>query len=217
MAPDEAARDEAARRVADLRAELLDQYGSHPIVLAAYNAATEINDILNAVTLRLALLRWQPNGSRSDASIARLINLVEHAAMKVRSLQDYARAVEAAAFAVRQVDVRREAPIPVAQARIADPAVESAQSVLLLSASEDRRSMVDYLDRCGYRVMIAASPEDAVKLLDSERFDHIVCDTAILGAAGWTFAADVARSAPAARVYFLASDGGPEPQLDGLA
>jgi hypothetical protein len=54
----------------------------------AYEFSVEINDILNAAALRLALLRWEPNGTRSEADIARLAKMVDQAANLVRWLQD---------------------------------------------------------------------------------------------------------------------------------
>ncbi len=56
----------------------------------AYEFSVEINDILNAAALRLALLRWQPNGARSEGDIARLTKIIDQAANLVRWLQDRA-------------------------------------------------------------------------------------------------------------------------------
>jgi hypothetical protein len=54
----------------------------------AYEFSVEINDILNAAALRLALLRWQPNGERSESDIVRLAKMIDQAANLVGWLQD---------------------------------------------------------------------------------------------------------------------------------
>ena len=54
----------------------------------AYEFSVEINEILNAAALRLALLRWQPNGARSEGDIVRLAKMIDQAANLVRWLQD---------------------------------------------------------------------------------------------------------------------------------
>lgn len=58
------------------------------IARLAYEFSVEINDILNAAALRLALLRWQANGARSEGDIARLSQMIDRAGSLVRWLQD---------------------------------------------------------------------------------------------------------------------------------
>src|SRR5579863_8018648 len=64
-----------------------------PIDLVALKAATELNDILNALGLRLALLRHRSSLSPpSNTNVDRLAGLVDKAVECVRNLQDYIRA-----------------------------------------------------------------------------------------------------------------------------
>jgi hypothetical protein len=58
------------------------------IARLAYEFSVEINDILNAAALRLALIRWQPNGARSESDIVRLSKMIDRAGSLVRWLQD---------------------------------------------------------------------------------------------------------------------------------
>ncbi len=204
--------DEAARAVASMRAELVRQYRTHPMVQAASAAATEINDILNAVSLRLALLRWQPEGARNDASIARLSNLVEHAAIQVRQLQDYARAVEVATFALRPIELPESAVVGDANSGLLrrsarTRSLNTAARVLVLSADDDRKSIIDRLERCGCSVTLAGSADEALSLLDSgRRFDHVICDSTILEDTGLAFAAELASSSGGTKVFLVARD-----------
>ena len=203
--------DEAARTVASMRAELVRQYRTHPMVQAASAAATEINDILNAVALRLALLRWQEDGSRNDASIARLSNLVEHAANQVRQLQDYARAVEMATFALRPIELPESAVVSEANTNLLrrsarTKSLNAAPRVLVLSGDDDCNSIVDRLERCGCTVTIAGSTDEALSLLDSgRRFDQIFCDASILEASGLEFTAALDGSS-GTKVFLIARD-----------
>jgi hypothetical protein len=64
------------------------QHGADSLAQLAYEFSVEINDILNAAALRLALLRWQPNGARSAGDIVRLAKMIDQAANLVRWLQD---------------------------------------------------------------------------------------------------------------------------------
>jgi hypothetical protein len=66
----------------------------HPIVQVVENTASELNDILNAIGLRLSLLRHQLEASTSEAEIARLAGLIDKASERVRRLEEYARAEE---------------------------------------------------------------------------------------------------------------------------
>src|ERR1700692_186261 len=64
----------------------------HPIVQVVQNAASELNDVLNAIGLRISLLQHQVEASAFEAEIARLAGLVEKATERVRLLDEYARA-----------------------------------------------------------------------------------------------------------------------------
>ena len=65
-----------------------------PVVgMVALKAAAELNDILNALGLRVALLRHRSNPtSPPSADMERLSGLVDKAVECVRNLQDYIRA-----------------------------------------------------------------------------------------------------------------------------
>jgi hypothetical protein len=215
--------DEAARTIAAMRAELLRQYQTHPLVQATSAAATKINDRLNAVALRLALLRWQPTGSRHEASIARLGNLVEHAAIEVRLLQDYARAVEVATVALRTIELPEAAVVSERNTgslrrSAGTRSLVAVSRVLLVSAHENCQPITDHLERCGCLVTLAESPEDALSLLESgQRFDQVVCDATILQDTGLAFAAELAGADAGAKVFLLAPAIPVEQQLDRVS
>jgi hypothetical protein len=66
----------------------------HPIVQVVHDTACELNDLLNAVGLRIALLRHQLEASSAEAEMIRLAGLIDKAAQHVRRLEDYTRAEE---------------------------------------------------------------------------------------------------------------------------
>ncbi len=70
------------------RRSVLDRGTENSLARFAYEFSVEINDILNAAALRLALLRWQPNGARSEGDIVRLAKMIDRAGSLVRWLQD---------------------------------------------------------------------------------------------------------------------------------
>ena len=82
----------------------------HPIVQVVQDTACELNDLLNAVGLRIALLRHQLEASSAEAEMIRLAGLIDKAAQRVRRLEDYTRAeelVESDATAQRQQENSR--------------------------------------------------------------------------------------------------------------
>lgn len=212
--------DEAARAVASMRAELVRQYRTHPMVQAASAAAREINDILNAVSLRLALLRWQQDGPRNDASVTRLSNLVEHAAIQVRQLQDYARAIEVATFALRPIELPESAVVGDASTNLLrrsarTRSLNAAARVLVVSADDNRKSITDRLERCGCNVTVAGSPDEALRLLESgRRFDHVICDATIFEDTGLEFAAELAGPSSGANIFLITRDLDFDEQID---
>jgi CheY-like chemotaxis protein len=220
--PTQMSPDEALRAVASMRAEMVRQYRTHPMVQAASAAATEINDILNAVSLRLALLRWQQDGGRNDASIARLSNLVEHAAIQVRQLQDYARAIEVATFALRPIELPESAVVSDANTNLLrrsarTRSLNTAARVLVVSADDNLKSITGRLEDCGCTITVAESPDEALSLLDSaRRFDHIVCDASIIDDTGLEFAAELCGSSRGAKVFLIAREAGSDHQIDRL-
>ncbi len=64
----------------------------HPIVQVAQIAASELNDLLNAIGLRVSLLRHQLAASAYETEMVRLAGLVEKASQRVQRLEEYARA-----------------------------------------------------------------------------------------------------------------------------
>ena len=70
----------------------------HPIVQVVQDTASELNDLLNAVGLRIALLRHQLEATAAEAEMARLAGLIDKAAQRVRRLDDYTRAEELVAL-----------------------------------------------------------------------------------------------------------------------
>jgi PleD family two-component response regulator len=175
----------------------------HPIVQVVENAATEINDLLNAVGLRVALLRSQPDASSNEAELARLAGLIEKAAQRVQRLHAYTRAEELVAFMRRN----RTAKL-VQKTSIESPAFltgERQRTALLISdASVDNSAIRECLERSGCSVVEAGSSVDGLKLLQSNsEFDHIVCDSSFLAESGWKFTTELSRAAPESRVYVL--------------
>ncbi len=198
--------EEASGLVTALRAELLRQYRAHPIVNLAARAAASLNDILNAAALRLALLRWQRDGSRADADLDRLIGLVDQAGLLVHVLQRYVRAAqlglprqssdgEAAASGPEDLDLKRE---------LEETTRTPSRALIILEPGTDGSPLGVSLERSGYSVTIAASAEDGLaRLRSGDRFDNVVCDTSVLRAGAAKFVAAVASAAPIAKLYLL--------------
>lgn len=206
--------EEASRLVTALRAELLRQYRAHPIVSLAARAVANLNDILNATALRLALLRWPPGNSRADSDVDRLIGLVDQAGLLVRVLQRYVRAAqlgsprqssdgEAAASGPEDLDLKRE---------LEETARTPPRVLIIPEPGTDGSPIGVSLERSGYSVTIAASAEDGLERLRSgDRFDNVVCDTSILQPDAAKFVAAVASAAPTVKLYLLTRlETGPE-------
>src|SRR5260370_33293087 len=82
----------------------------NPIVLAVETAISELNDLLNAIGLRISLLQHQVEAAAFEAEIVRLAGLVEKATERVRLLDEYVRA-EALVASMRPERVNRSAKI----------------------------------------------------------------------------------------------------------
>ena len=179
-----------------------------PVSLVALKAATELNDILNALGLRLALLGHHSNpSSPSSSDRERLAGLVEKAVECVRKLQDYIRAEKLVAAMQTELDENEQ--------QIEDPGVtgpnpESEPRMRVLLIGEERgedTAIKRGLERSGCDVIVAPSAAEGLKALENEpEFDNIICDSKILAANGWKFASEVSRAAPAAKVYLLQND-----------
>ncbi len=73
----------------------ISQRRSPPVSLVALKAATDLNDILNALNLRVALLRHRSNSAApTGTDMERVAGLVDKAVECDRNLQDYIRAEE---------------------------------------------------------------------------------------------------------------------------
>ena len=186
----------------------------HPIVQVVQNAASELNDLLNAVGLRIALLRHQPEISTAEAEMVRLAGLIEKASQRVRRLEEYTRAEELVAL-MRPSRTRKRAN----RAGAANPAFLSEErprtALLITAASADDSAIRECLERSGCRVVNAESSADGLRLLQSDTaFDHIVCDSTFLAETGWKFTAELSRAAPASRLYVIHRHAGEADHAD---
>jgi PleD family two-component response regulator len=172
----------------------------HPIVQVAYKAATELNDLLNAIGLRISLLRHQLAPSANEAEMIRLAGLVEKATQRVQQLEEYARA-ETLVASMRPGRMKRSERMA-GMTALAEPRERTA--LLITDTRAENSSIKEGLEQSGFKVVVAESSTNALKLLQaSDDFDHIVCDSSILAEAGWNFTSELSRSAPASRVYVL--------------
>jgi CheY-like chemotaxis protein len=180
-----------------------------PIGPVALQAAIELNDILNALGLRVALLRHRQNPAPpSTGNMDRLADLVEKAVDCVRNLQDYIRA-EQLVGAIRTALIERE----IAEANATTQIREDRPRTRVLLIGKERTEVTEDssirsgLERSGCDVIVAASVAEGLHALETEPdFDNIICDSEILGANGLNFASEVSRAAPAAKVYLLQND-----------
>lgn len=188
-----------------------------PIGLVALDAAIELNDILNALGLRVALLRHQPQSEPpTTGNMERLAELVDKAVECVRNLQDYIRA-EQLVGAIRTALIERELA---ATTGASERSQESKPRTRVLLIGKDRSeagedsSLKSGLERSGCDVIAVGSAADGLKALENEpEFDNIVCDSEILAENGWDFASEVSRAAPAAKIYLLQNDSHAEPRV----
>lgn len=175
----------------------------HPIVQVVESAASDLNDLLNAIGLRIALLRPELETPTSEAELVRLAGLVEKATQCVQRLQAYTRAEELVAVMRRgRRKSRGEISGMNSPPFLADDRQRTA--LLMTHASVDDSAIRECLERSGCRVVEAKTSADGLKLLQSNPdFDHIVCDSAFLAETGWKFTAELSRAAPDSRVYVL--------------
>ena len=177
----------------------------HPIVQVVENAATELNDLLNAVGLRIALLRSQPDVASNEAELARLAGLIEKASQRVQRLQAYTRAEELVAV-MRRNRVKKQSET--SGSRIESPTflTEERQRTALLISDEsfDNSAIRECLEHSGCTVVEAKSSVDGLRMLQANSdYDHIVCDSSFLAESGWKFTTELSRAAPESRVYVL--------------
>jgi len=175
----------------------------HPIVQVVQNSASELNDLLNAISLRISLLRHQLETSTYEAEMVRLAGLIDKASQRVRRLEEYTRAEElVASMRPARARKRSEAPGTNNPANLSEPRPRTA--LLITDSPLENTAIKECLEHSGYMVAVAESSADGLQLLQSSGdFDHIVCDSEILAEAGWSFTAQLSRAAPASRVYVL--------------
>jgi hypothetical protein len=172
----------------------------HPVVQAAKTAASELNDLLNAIGLRISLLRHQLEASAAEAEMLRLAALVEKASQRVLRLEEYARAEElVASMRPPRTRKRSEASAPDSPTFL----TEKPRTVLVIAeAAGEGNPIKEYLERSGFTVFMAVSSADGLKLLQShDHFDQIVCDSSFLAETG--FSAELQRAVPASRVFVM--------------
>jgi len=175
----------------------------HPIVQVVENAATELNDLLNAVGLRIALLRSQPEASSSDAELARLAGLIEKASQRVQRLQAYTRAEELVAV-MRRNRAKKQVETSTIESHAFLTEEKQRTALLISDSSFDNSAIRDCLERSGCSVVEAKSSVDGLRMLQANSdFDHIVCDSTFLAESGWKFTTELSRAAPESRVYVL--------------
>ena len=176
-----------------------------PLVDVATQAASDLNDILNAVGLRVALIRGQGNLSLAEKEIERLMKLVERAALRVHRLQHYAHSLtlpRSRSLALARQGAQSEEP------KERQTAPGRTRVLIIQGPTHDASYLRTRLSEGGCRVTVANSPADALRLIQSSRkFDHILCDAEIMAASKMTFASDFARTAPGARLYCVTQWG----------
>lgn len=173
----------------------------HPIVQVVQNAASELSDVLNAISLRISLLQHQVEASAFEAEIARLAGLIEKASQRVHRLDDYARAEELVA-SMRLARNRKRSRTDRKPSIPSEPFQRTA--LLITDSSGEDSAIKECLERSGCTVVIAGSSDEGLSLLQSNQsFDHIVCDSTLLAESGGKFTTELSRTAPETRVYVL--------------
>ena len=109
----------------------------NPIVLAVETATSELNDLLNAIGLRISLLQHQVEASAFEAEIVRLAGLVEKATQRVRLFDEYARA-EALVASMRP-DRRQATVLTISSVANPDTALDRKPRTALLITDRGRR------------------------------------------------------------------------------
>ena len=175
----------------------------HPIVQVVHDAASELNDLLNAIGLRIALLRHQLEATAVEAEMARLASLIEKASQRVLELEQYTRAEEVvASMRPGRASKRAETSRTKSSGFLTEQKPRTA--LLITDASIENSAIKDCLERSGCNVVVAGSSDDGLKMLHAhDDFDHIVCDSSFLADTDWKFTAELSRAAPNSRVYVV--------------
>lgn len=177
----------------------------NPIVVAVENATSELNDLLNAIGLRISLLQHQVEAAAFEAEIVRLAGLVDKATKRVRLLDEYVRA-EALVASMRPDRAKRPAKISRAENLVSDRQPRTA--LLITDPAGENGAIKECLERSGCTVVVAESSAAGLSMLQSNQsFDHILCDSAFITESGWKLTAELTRAAPESRVYVLQRSG----------
>jgi CheY-like chemotaxis protein len=177
----------------------------NPIVVAVENATSELNDLLNAIGLRISLLQHQVEAAAFEAEIVRLAGLVDKATQRVRLLDEYVRA-EALVASMRSDRAKRPAKISRAENLVSDRQPRTA--LLITDPAGENSAIKECLERSGCTVVVAESSAAGLSMLQSNQsFDHILCDSAFITESGWKLTAELTRAAPESRVYVLQRSG----------
>ncbi len=177
----------------------------NPIVVAVENATSELNDLLNAIGLRISLLQHQVEAAAFEAEIVRLAGLVDKATKRVRLLDEYVRA-EALVASMRPDRAKRPAKISRAENLVSDRQQRTA--LLITDPAGENGAIKECLERSGCTVVVAESSAAGLSMLQSNQsFDHILCDSAFITESGWKLTAELTRAAPESRVYVLQRSG----------
>jgi hypothetical protein len=173
----------------------------HPIVQVVQRAASELNDVLNAISLRISLLQHQVEASAFEAEMIRLAGLIEKASQHIHRLDEYARAEELVA-SMRSARNRKRSRVDRSPSLPSEP---SQRTALLITDSPGEDSPIkECLERSGCTVVTVGSSDEGLSLLQSNQsFDHIVCDSTLLAESGGRFTTELSRTAPETRVYVL--------------
>ena len=175
----------------------------NPIVIAVENATSELNDLLNAIGLRISLLQHQVEAAAFEAEIARLAGLVDKATKRVRLLDEYVRA-EALVASMRPERAKRPAKVSRAETITDDSDRQPQTALLITDPAGENGAIKECLERSGCTVVVAGSSAAGMSLLRSNQsFDHILCDSAFITESGWKLTAELTRAAPESRVYVL--------------
>jgi PleD family two-component response regulator len=175
----------------------------HPIVEVVRNTTSELNDLLNAVGLRIALLRHQLETSAAEGEMVRLAALVEKASQRVRRLEEYTRAEELVAL-MRPGRAKRSTQSSTANSTAFLSEETPRTALLITDPVVDDSAIRQCLEHSGYTVVVAESSAVGLSMLqESQNFDYIVCDSTFLAETGWKFTSELSRAAPDSRVYVL--------------
>jgi hypothetical protein len=182
-----------SREDSSLRPEV--GHSANPVIEVVSKATRDLNDILNAVALRSALLGGQANSASAEAHISRLISLLDHATELVRSLQDYVRDLEASI--PKYSNDRDDGGMPTIlqesagdlKRALSELPMESKRALVINERNEQGRLIASRLQRDGYHVTTTESLDDGLMLLKSgERFDSVFCSTDSLEDVGNAYA-----------------------------